>query len=81
MFAELDGLEGVRDDEEKKGTNDTLLAEAMIEFVKKFVVNDVRSANGHKLEREGKKMAGRMAVRMRGCGKENRSSRCMCTMR
>ena len=47
LFVELGKLKAAKD--EKKGSEKTPLVEAMIEFVKEFVVDDVRLTNGHGL--------------------------------
>ncbi len=50
LFVELGRLKGGKDDKEKmKGADKTPLVSAMIEFVKEFVVDDVRLVNGHGL--------------------------------
>ena len=47
LFVELGRLKGAKDNKgKKKSTDKTPLVDAMIEFVKEFVVDDVCSANG-----------------------------------
>jgi ubiquitin carboxyl-terminal hydrolase 10 len=50
LFVELGRLKGAKDNKgKKKNTDKTPLVDAMIEFVKEFVLDDVRSANGYEL--------------------------------